>query len=219
MFPHLFCRLTPLLAASALLAGCSGVVKNLNSAQVKAPNITVDNALGLSGQTVTKVPATGTTPAVQTYTFPNQSPINQADVQSATLALTLNPAVTVAAPAGTTLPTTFTLSSLSVTPQANKLGTGGAVTSTVTLSPLLLTAPVTFTQTTSGTYTASAPLALSQATPTAGADVQTLVGLITSGTDTNQAVLTISAASAGLPGGSTLDFTVGSSQIVVRTGS
>ncbi len=219
MFAHLFCRLTPLLAASALLAGCSGVVKNLNSAQVKAPTITVDNALGLGGQTVTGVPATGTTPATQTYSFPNQSPINQADVQSATLALTLNPAVTVAAPAGASLPATFTLSSLSVTPQANKLGTGGAVTSTITLSPLTLAAPVTFTQTAAGTYTASAPLALSQATPTAGADVQTLVGLITSGADSNAATLTISAASAGLPGGSTLDFTVGSSQIVVRTGS
>lgn len=219
MFHRLFRSLTPLLAATSLLAGCSGVVKNLNSTQVKAPTITVDNALGLGGQTVTQVPATGTTPAVQTYPFPNQSPINQADVQSATLALTLNPAVTIAAPAGTTLPATFTLSSLSLTPQANKLGTGGAITSTVTLSPLTLAAPVTFTQTASGTYTASAPLALSQATPTAGADVQTLVGLITSGADSNQAVLTISAASTGLPDGSTLDFTVGSSQISVRTGS
>lgn len=211
--------LTPLLAAPLLLAGCSGVVKNLNSAQVKAPTITVDNALGLGGQTVTKVPATGTTPATQTYTFPNQSPINQANVQSATLVLTLNPAVTVASPTGTALPSSFTLNTLSVTPQASKLGTGGAVTSTVTLSPLTLTAPVTFTQTASGAYTASAPLALSQATPTAGADVQALVGLITSGADSNQAVLTISAASAGLPDGSTLDFTVGSSQIAVRTGS
>ncbi len=211
--------LAPVLAASALLAGCSGVVKNLNSAQVKAPTITVDNALGLSGQTVTQVPATGATPATQTYPFPNQSPINQADVQSATLALTLNPAVTVAAPTGTALPATFTLSSLAVTPQASKLGTGGAATSTVTLSPLTLAAPVTFTQTAAGTYTASAPLALTQATPTTGADVQALVSLITSGANSNQAVLTISAASAGLPAGSTLDFTVGSSQISVRTGS
>ena len=219
MFPHLFLRLTPLLAASALLAGCSGVVKNLNSAQVKAPTITVDNALGLGGQTVTGVPATGTVPATQTYTFPNQSPINQADVQSATLVLTLDPAVTVAAPAGSALPATFTLSTLSVTPQANKLSTGGAATSTVTLSPLTLAAPVTFTQTASGSYTASAPLALSQATPTTGTEVQNLVGLITSGADTNQAILTISAASTGLPIGSTLDFTVGSSQIAVRTGS
>lgn len=216
---RLFRTLSPLLIAPLLLAGCSGVVKNLNSAQVKAPNITVDNAFGLSGQTVTGVPATGTVPATQTYTFPNQSPINQADVQSATLALTLAPTVKVAAPAGSALPASFTLSSLSVTPKANKLGAGGAVTGTLTLSPLTLAVPVTFTQTASGTYTASAPLALSQATPTVGADVQALVGLITSGADTNEAVLTISAASAGLPNAATLDFTVGSSQIVVRTGS
>ncbi len=220
MFLTRFFRiLTPLLAAPLLLAGCSGVVKNLNSAQVKAPNITVDNAFGLNGQGVTGVPATGSVPATQTYTFPNQSPINQADAQSATLALTLGSTVKVAAPAGSALPTSFTLSSLSVTPKADKLGTGGAVTGTLTLSPLTLAAPITLTQTASGTYTAAAPLALSQTTPTVGADVQTLVGLITSGADTNQAVLTISAASAGLPAGTTLDFTVGSSQIVVRTGS
>lgn len=222
--PPFFPRLSTLVAAAPLLivpllAGCSGVVKNLNSAQVKAPTVTVDNALGIAGQVVANVPASGGTPAAQAYPFPNQPPINAADVQSATLAVSLAPTVSVTAPQGQALPATFTLSSLSVTPEADKLDAAGNVTSRLTLSPLATSAPVTFTQTSPGVYAASAPVTLGQATPVSAADAQALAALITGGADANRAVLTITAASAGLPTGTTLSFTVGSSQLLVRTGS
>ena len=47
------------LAAVPVLSGCSGVVKNLNSAQVNVPNVTVSNPFGLNKQTA-QVALTGT---------------------------------------------------------------------------------------------------------------------------------------------------------------
>jgi len=210
------------LAAGTALSGCSGVVKNLNSAQVKAPNIVVGNAFGINNQAVT-VPVGTAAPALQTYPFPNQQPINQADVQSATLSLSLAPTLTLATPGGGGGVPSFTLNSLVVTPEVDKLDASGKVVGSLVLAPLTTGAPLTFTQQPGGanpSYAASGgAFQLQQATPTSGADVQTLVNLITSGGNSNQVVLKISADAVGLPAGTSLQLTVSNNQLVVRTGT
>jgi len=211
------------LTAGTALSGCSGVVKNLNSAQVKAPNIVVGNAFGINSQAVV-VPVGGAAPALQTYAFPNQQPINQADVQSATLSLDLAPTLTLATPGGGGAIPSFTLNSLVVTPEVDKLDAAGKVVSSLTLAPLMTAGPLTFTQQAGGggnpTYAASGgAFQLQQTTPTSGADVQTLVSLITSGGNSNQVILKISADAAGLPAGTSLSLTVSNNQLVVRTGT
>ena len=144
-----------LCALAPILAGCSGVVSNLNSAQVTVPNVSVANPFGLDKQAVVVAVANAARPAlrphaagphagpnVNTFSFPNQSPVGLAAVKSAQLSFALVPRVTAD---GTGLPAHFTLSALTmdgVVSDADGKGNGGSVV----LTQLTAGGPLSFTQ-------------------------------------------------------------------------
>lgn len=209
------------LAAGPVLTGCSGVVKNLNSAQVNTPPTTVDNVFNLNGQNAALT--LGSANNVQKYAFVNSNPqaINPAQVVSASVAIGVSPTVTVIAAPGQTLPATFTLTSLSISPELDSLNAAGAVTGTANLNTLTAAGtPITLTQSgTPGQYTASSPIVFQPAAPTTGTDLTNLINVLNTGQGNNQVLLTLNAASPTLPAGSVLSFAVTSNQLVVSAGS
>jgi len=215
-----------ILIAGAALTGCSGVVRNLNSAQVNTPSVNVANPLGLNGQTAS-VTVGGAQPGIQraqvtvgnvnTFTFPNQKPVGLSEIKSAQLAFNLLPTVTLSAPTGqTTLPASFTLQTLAVNGTVSDTDGSGSGSS-VTLTPLTMSAPVTFAQQKDGSYQASAgDIQLGQSQATTDQSLQTLLTIITGGPQPNTAALTLSATSANLPAGTTITFTFDTTALTVK---
>ena len=215
-----------IVSAGAALTGCSGVVSNLNSAQVNTPSANIANPLGLNGQTAS-VTVGGAQPGIRraqvaaaignTYTFQNQSPVGLSVIKSAQLAFNLLPSVTLTAPVGQqTLPTTFTLQSLTVNGTISDTDTAGAARS-VSLVPLTLASSVTFTQQKDGSYQASGgDLKLGQSQAIVNPSLQTLLDIITGGSQPNTATLALSAASADLPAGTAITFTFDSTTLTVK---
>ena len=151
------------LAAGPILTGCSGVVKNLNSAQVSTPSLNLSNPFGASNQPAALLigpppvvdPALVsahvvlkshvTAPNVSIFPFTQQSAgsLSSAAAGSASVSFNVNPTVTVD---GATLPAKFTLSTVTISTEADDLNATGAVADSVVLPPLTSSAPVVFTQ-------------------------------------------------------------------------
>ncbi len=229
------------LAAGPVLSGCSGVVKNLNSAQVNVPNVKVANPLGISNQaakvTISHVASPGVTahvvlkPRAGTingpYAFTKQA-INLSNLQSAELDVSLQPTVTLT---GTGLPAGFTLNTFVASVEVDDLsgpgttvGSGTTVDDSLVLpvppnagSQLTLTSSVHFTQQ-AGTNTYTADTAL-QVQPLIINDQTTINHLTTivSGENLNkQAVVTLTATSPDLPDGTQATFTFGDTSLTVN---
>ncbi len=174
------------LAAGPVLTGCSGVVKNLNSAQVNVPNVKVANPFGLDQQSATVTvsnttahalsahaalkPRAGTT---NTFSFANQNPVGLADIKSAQVSANLVPKVTLD---GTGLPTHFTLTTFTLD------GTVSDTGASVALTQLTTSGPVSFTQQADGSYSAdSGTFQLAQQSKTTDAQLQSLLNIVTGG--------------------------------------
>lgn len=216
------------LAAGPLLAGCSGVVKNLNSAQVNVPNVDVANPFGLDqktasvtvrnvagGNTVAAASAIqahdGSVGNVNTFSFPDQTPVGLADIKSAQVSFNLVPKVTLA---GTGLPTAFTLTTFTVN------GTVSDTGSSVALTQVATSGPIHFTQQTDGSYTADAgTFQLAQATKTNDTQLQSLLNIVTAAPTPNTATLTLNATSPDLPDGTVLTITFNSTKLTVSASS
>ena len=228
--PALLCA--AVLAAAPLLGGCSGVVKNLNSAQFNAPTANVANPFGLDSKAATVTISNPNSPAVvariglkpkdtaapsnvNTFTFPNQNPISVADVKSAQLSFNLVPTVTLDQ-AGTPV-NQFTLQTLTLVGEVDDLNADGTVNDSIVLSPLTTAGPVTFTLQANGTYSATAgTFGLQQTTPTQDGDLQKLINIVTAEQPNNQAVLTLSATSADLPNGTVMHLTFGTTTLTIK---
>jgi hypothetical protein len=203
------------LAAGPVLTGCSGVVKNLNSAQVNVPNVNVANPFGLDQQTAS-VTVTNTAPKalqahgisnVNTFSFPNQTPVGLADIKSAQVSFNLVPKVTLT---GTGLPTAFTLTTFTVN------GTVSDTASSVMLTQVATSGPIHFTQQADGSYTAdSGTFQLAQSTKTTDTQLQSLLNIVTGGPTPNTATLTLNATSPDLPNGTVLTITFDSTTLTV----
>jgi len=220
-----------LLAASPLLSGCGGVVSNLNSAQFKAPTVTVGNPFGMDKKSAavtisnpTSNPSSanlkprGTssgTSNLNVFTFPNQNPISVADVKSAQLSFSLVPTVTLdqaGAPASQ-----FTLQTFTVTGEMDDLNPDGSVNDSIVLSPLSTAGPVTFAKQADGTYSAtSGTFGLQQTTPTQDSALQKLINIVTAEQPNNQAILTLSASSPDLPDGTVMHITFGTTTLNIK---
>ena len=233
--PRLRSRLLPraivgvaLLAVGPVLSGCSGVVSNLNSAQVNVPNVNVANPFGLDKQAATVAvsnaakpalaplkPRAGASPNVNTFSFPNQNPIGLAAVKSAQVMFTLVPRVTLDA---TGLPARFTLTTLTVdgvVSDADGTGNGGSVA----LTQLTTGGVLTFTQQADGSYLADAgTIHLAQQSKTTDAQLQSLLNIVTAGPTPNTATLTISASSPDLTNGTLLHLTFDTTTLTVSAG-
>ena len=220
------------LAVGPILTGCSGVVKNLNSAQVSTPSLNLDNPFGASNQaaaleiTSAATPALvtahavlkahATAPNVSVYPFTQQSAgsLSSAAAGSASVTFNVNPTVTVD---GATLPATFTLSTVTITAEADDLNAAGAVADSVTLPPLTSSAPVVFTQSAAGSSTYNAAGTVTLATGTINGTTLNKLFTIVTGEDINkQAVLTLTATSPDLPAGTVVHITLGSSTLNVK---
>lgn len=213
-----------LLAAGPVLTGCSGVVKNLNSAQVNVPNVNVANPFGLDKQSASVVvnpysPAVSGHAApkpraanVNTFSFPNQNPISLSDVKSAQLAASLVPRVTLD---GSTQPSKFTLNTLTidgVVSDSDGQGNGGSVT----LTELATSGPLSFTQQSDGSYLADAgTIQLAQQSKTTDPTLSSLLTIVTGGPTPNTATLTLNAASPDLPYGTVLHVTFDTTTLTV----
>ncbi len=206
-----------ILAAGPLLAGCSGVVKNLNSAQVNVPNVNVANPFGLDKQTASVTVRNTAAHALQahdnpitnvnTFSFENQNPVGLADIKSAQLSFNLVPKVTLT---GTGLPTAFTLTTFTVD------GTVSDSAASVALTQVATSGPIHFTQQTDGTYTAdSGTFQLAQSTKTSDAQLQSLLNIATGGPTPNTATLTLNATSSDLPNGTVLTITFDNTKLTV----
>ncbi len=220
-----------LLAASPILSGCGGVVSNLNSAQFKAPTVTVGNPFGMdkksaavtisnptSNPNAANLKPRGTssgTSNLNVFTFPNQNPISAADVKSAQLSFSLVPTVTldqVGAPVSQ-----FTLQTFTVTGEVDDLNPDGSVNDSIVLSPLTTAGPITFTQQADGTYSAtSGTFGLQQTTATQDSALQKLINIVTAEQPTNQAILTLSASSPDLPDGTVMHITFGTTTLNIK---
>ena len=229
--PALLCAV--ILAACPLLGGCSGVVKNLNSAQFNAPTLHVANPFGIDSKTaavtvsnpstpavlarITLKPHGGTTnPNVNVFAFPNQNPISVADVKSAQLSFSLVPSVTLDQ-TGTPV-SQFTLQTFTVTGEIDDLNADGTVSDSIVLAPLSTAGPITFTLQPNGSYSASAgTFGLQQATPTQDSDLQKLINIVTAEQPNNQAILTVSASSPDLPNGTVMHLTFGTTTLTITT--
>jgi len=220
------------LAAGSALTGCSGVVKNLNSAQVTTPSLNLSNPLGADNQSAAMLVTSTATPAivkaqtvlqahvaapnVSVYPFTRQSAgnITAAAAGTASVAFNINPAVTVD---GVTLPSTFTLSTITIAAEADDLNSTGAVADSVTLPALTSSVPVVFTQSASGSSAYSAVGGITLATGTISGATLTKLFTIVTGEDLNkQAVLTLTATSPDLPTGAIVHITLGSSTLNVK---
>jgi len=213
-----------LLAAGPVLTGCSGVVKNLNSAQVNVPNVNVANPFGLDKQaaTVAVTRAAGhalaakvalkphDNPNVNTFTFANQNPVGLADVKSAQVAFNLVPRVTLD---GTGLPSHFTLTTFTVDGTVSDTDGGG---SSVALTQVTTSGPLSFTQQADGSYLAdSGTIQLAQQTKTTDQQLQSLINIVTGGPTPNTATLTLNATSPDLPNGTLLHLTFDTTTLTV----
>jgi hypothetical protein len=206
------------LAAGPVLTGCSGVVKNLNSAQVNVPNVNVANPFGLDQQTASVTvsnPVIDPPKALQahgisnvnTFSFPNQTPVGLADIKSAQVSFNLVPKVTLT---GTGLPTAFTLTTFTVN------GTVSDTASSVMLTQVATSGPIHFTQQADGSYTAdSGTFQLAQSTKTTDTQLQSLLNIVTGGPTPNTATLTLNATSPDLPNGTVLTITFDSTTLTV----
>jgi len=221
------------LAAGPILTGCSGVVKNLNSAQVNAPSLTLNNPFGtdnavaavlvsrtaqsmsLAAHTVLK-PRTAA-PNVNVYPFTRQSAgsISSLSAATASVSFAVNPSVTVDGTA--TLPATFTLSTVTIIAEADDLDSTGATADSVVLPALTSVAPIVFTQSAAGssTYTAAGPITLATGT-ISGATVSKLFTVVTGENLNKQAVLTLTATSPDLPAGSLVHIKLNSSSLNLK---
>ncbi len=206
------------LAAGPVLTGCSGVVKNLNSAQVNIPNISVGNPLGLDSKSAAvtlsapQAPASLSKAHLETlptsYTFPNQNPVSLSTVKSAKLSFKLLPAVTLDG-AG---PSTFTLTTFRI------VGTVADGSGSVTLAPLQIAGPISFTKQSDGSYLADAgTFQLDQATSLVDPDLSTLIGIVTGGPQDNTATLTLTAAATGLSSGTVLHVTFDTTTLTIKS--
>ena len=221
-----------LLAAAPVLSGCSGVVKNLNSAQVNVPNVSVANPFGLDKQAVAVAVSNtsasahalagsaslkphGTNPNVNTFSFPNQNPIGLADVKSAQVSFSLVPRVTLD---GTGLPTHFTLTTLTVdgvVSDTDGAGAGGSVA----ITQLTTGGSLAFTQQADGSYLAdSGTIQLAQQAKTTDAQLQSLLNIVTGGPTPNTATLTLNATSPDLPNGTLLHLTFDTTTLTFSAG-
>lgn len=219
--------LAALLAAGPVLSGCSGVVKNLNAAQVNVPNVTLANPFGLDKQAVAvAVTSTATHaragsaalkprdagPNVNTFSFPNQNPVGLADVKSAQVAFRLAPRVTAD---GAGLPARFTLTTLTVDgviSDADGTGAGGSVP----LTQLTAGSSLSFTRQPDGGYLADAgTIQLAQQARTTDAQLQSLLNVVTGGPTPNAATLTLNASSPDLPDGTLLHLTFDTTTLTV----
>ena len=207
------------LAAGPILTGCSGVVKNLNSAQVNVPNVNVANPFGLDQQTASVTVSNKTVSAIQahgisnvnTFSFPNQTPVGLADIKSAQVSFSLVPKVTLT---GTGLPTAFTLTTFTVD------GTVSDSAASVVLTQVATSGPIHFTQQTDGSYTAdSGTFQLAQSTKTTDTQLQSLLDIVTGGPTPNTATLTLNATSPDLPNGTVLTITFNSTTLTVSASS
>ena len=228
--PAMLCAV--LLAAIPLLGGCSGVVKNLNSAQFNAPTATVANPFGLDKKAATVTISNPNSPAlaakialkphggtmnsnVNVFTFPNQNPISEADVKSAQLSFSLVPTVTLdqtGAPVSQ-----FTLQTFTVVGEVDDLNADGSIADSIVLSPLTTAGPLTFALQADGTYhAASGTFGLQQTTPTQDSDLQKLINIVTAEQPTNQATLTLSASSPDLPNGTVMHITFDTTTLTIK---
>jgi hypothetical protein len=228
--PALLC--TAFLAASALLGGCSGVVKNLNSAQFNAPTATVANPFGIDKKAATvtisnpNAPAltahvglkpkdTSTNSNINVFTFPNQNPISEADVKSAQLSFNLAPTVTLDQ-TGTPV-SQFTLQTFTVVGEVDDLNADSTVNDSIVLSPLTTAGPITFALQSNGTYQATAgTFGLQQTTPTQDGDLQKLINIVTAEQPNNKATLTLSATSPDLPNGTVMHITFDTTTLTIK---
>ena len=221
-----------LLAAGPLLSGCSGVVKNLNSAQFNAPTATVANPFGLDKKAVTVTvsnpnlpaptaqialkPHDGAAPSnLNVFTFPNQNPISVADVKSAQLTFNLAPNVTLdqtGAPVNQ-----FTLQTFTLVGEIDDLNADGTVNDSIVLSPLTTAGPITFTLQADGSYHATAgTFGLQQTAATQDGDLQKLINIVTAEQPSNQAILTLSASSPDLPNGTVMHITFDTTTLTIK---
>jgi hypothetical protein len=221
------------LAAGPILTGCSGVVKNLNAAQVNAPSLTLNNPFGTDRAaaavlvTSTSIPmslaahaalqARTTAPNVNVYPFTRQSAgsISSLSAATASVSFAVNPSVTVDGTA--TLPATFTLSTVSIIAEADDLDSTNAVADSVVLPALTSSAPIVFTQSAAGssTYTSAAKITLATGT-ISGATVSKLFTVVTGENLKKQAVLTLTATSPNLPAGSLVHIKLDSSSLNLK---
>ncbi len=217
-----------LLAAGPVLTGCSGVVQNLNSAQVNVPNVSLANPFGLDKQSVAVAvtntsghalagaaslkPHAGTNPNVNTFTFANLNPVSLADVKSAQVSFSLVPHVTLD---GTGLPAHFTLATLTVDGTVSDTdGTGAG--SSVALTQLTSGSSLTFTQQADGSYLADGgTIQLAQQAKTTDAQLQSLLNIVTGGPTPNTATLTLNATSPDLPGGTLMHLTFDTTTLTI----
>ncbi len=210
-----------LLAAGPVLTGCSGVVKNLDSAQVNVPNVQVANPFGLDKQAATVAvtrtatpavagvlkPRDGANPNVNTFSFPNQNPVGLADIKSAQVMFNLVPRVTLD---GTGLPTSFTLTTFTLDGAVSDAG------GSVTLTQLSTSGPLHFTEQSDGSYLAdSGTIQLAQQARTTDQQLQSLLNIVTGGPTPNTATLTLNATSPDLPNGTLLHLTFDTTTLTV----
>ncbi len=210
-----------LLAAGPVLTGCSGVVKNLDSAQVNVPNVHVANPFGLDKQAATVAvshatkpalavslkPHDGASPNVNTFSFANQTPVGLADIKSAQVSFSLVPRVTLD---GAGLPPKFTLTTFTLDGVVADTG------STIALTQVTTSGPLSFTQQADGSYLADAgTIQLAQQTKTTDQQLQTLLNIVTGGPTPNTATLTLNAASPDLPNGTLLHLTFDTTTLTV----
>ncbi len=213
------------LAAGPVLSGCSGVVKNLNSAQVNVPNVAVANPFGLDKQTaqvtvsqaqksqavsaqIALKPRDGNS-NVNTFSFANQNPVSLSDVKSAQLSFSLAPKVTLD---GSTLPTSFTLATFTV--DGTVSDTGGSVN----LTQVATSGPIHFTQDApgGGSYTAdTGTFQLAQQSKTTDQQLQSLIDIVTGGPTPNTATLTLNATSPDLPNGTVMHITFDTTTLTI----
>lgn len=221
------------LAAGPILTGCSGVVKNLNSAQINAPSLTLSNPFGTDNAAaavlVSQTPQSMSlaahaalkprTPApnINVYPFTRQSAgsISSLSAATASVSFAVNPSVTVGSAA--TLPTSFTLSTVTIIAEADDLDSTGATADSVILPALTSSAPIVFTQSAAGssTYTAAGTITLATGT-ISGATVSKLFTVVTGENLNKQAVLTLTATSPDLPAGSLVHIKLDSSSLNLK---
>ncbi len=221
------------LAAGPILTGCSGVVKNLNSAQINAPSLTLSNPFGTNNAAAAVLVSNTAKPSiaaghvalnaplaaanVSTFPFTRQSAgsLSSAAVGSASVSFNVNPTVTVD---GTqSLPATFTLSTVTIVAEADDLDSTGATADSVILPALTSSAPIVFTQSAAGssTYTAAGTITLATGT-ISGATVSKLFTVVTGENLNKQAVLTLTATSPDLPAGSLVHIKLDSSSLNLK---
>ena len=207
------------LAAGPFLSGCSGVVKNLDSAQVSVPNVNVANPFGLdkhpTGITLTGASGQGGAPAA--FPFTGQA-VSLTQIKDAQLSAGLAPTATLD---GTgPLPASFTVQGITVNATISAAGADGtAAPGGVTLPPLQTSGPVTFTLGPDGkTYSAgTSDIALSQPAHLSAGDAQTLLGIVTGGASKSDVAVVTTSAPVTDPAlaGRTLTITFDTSSLKV----